>query len=147
MGKQDPGVQFRDKQLEEALAQRAPGLSLGQVAKIHLARTFEVYRRELAGLDFSEGEASLICDANNGTIWEAHTLALLWANVADAIRLNGLEEKWGVDGDALVRKLQGLTPGQGAAVVDACERFWARCDEVDVYDVGLVRRTMAGCRS
>lgn len=115
--------------------------SAGHIARRDLARYYELLGRELATVQFSAAEASLVCDANNGTWWdEGWSQALLWANTADAIRLNGLDAKWGLSeqqGAALVARLQSLSPGQGLAVIDAVERFWAGCPEATVESVGL----------
>lgn len=54
------------------------------------------------------------------------TIGMLWAEIADAVSLDGLDRKWQVDGAALVNKLQaGGMIGQ-AALVDASERWWNR---------------------
>ena len=69
-------------------------------------------------------EACLIVDSLNGSIMDANTAQVLWAGIADSIRLDGLDKKWDVDGPALVEKLQGLNVLQAMALVDAAERFW-----------------------
>ena len=114
----------------EMEANRGPGRPssnpLNQIARRDLERYYAMLAFELRTLALSEREACLVCDANNGTLWDLPELAcqstMLWANVADAIRINGLDEKWNaedafptgppVDGDQLVRKLQKMTPGQ-----------------------------------
>lgn len=98
--------------------------SVHEVAARDLRRYYHCLREELRSVLLTEAEASLICDCCNGTWWEAHTVPLLWANVADGVRLEALDQKWGVDGPALIAKLQGLTYGQTLALVDAVERFW-----------------------
>ncbi len=35
-----------------------------------------------------------------------------------------VDEKWEVDGKALVEKLRGLSDTQALALIDAAERFW-----------------------
>jgi hypothetical protein len=121
-------VQFRPgKPLAELLATRAtrdPGRSPGVVAKRDLLRYYLLLEIGLDGLGLTEAEACLICDALNGTWLEDPTIRLSWAEVADACRLDHLDEKWAVDGDALVAKLRALSLLQQYALADAVERFW-----------------------
>jgi hypothetical protein len=101
-----------------------------------------IYRQLLAiGLreaDWTQEEASLICDALNGTYLldvgfvcdkpgeESGPHSWRWwpANVEDAIRLERLDAKWGVDKQALLGKIKRLSALGLAAVADAAERFW-----------------------
>lgn len=102
---------------------------------------------------FSDAEVSLIVDVQNGTLNEPHTIALIWANVADAVELEDrLAEKHGVDGPLLVRKLRALTPFERTAVADAVERWWQSThddqqpeltDEQRHRLVGLIREDRA----
>jgi hypothetical protein len=75
---------------------------------------------------FSVPEWRLVCDALNGSMFRDRpdSLGFLWAQVADAITLNGADRKWEVDGPALVKRLRALTPGELIATVDVVERFW-----------------------
>ncbi len=100
------------------------GEQAGLVAKRDLERYYHLLDHELRRINLTEGEAMLLCDACNGLIFEPYSIPLLWANVDDAIRLDGLDAKWHVDGPELVAKLRALTRGQAFAVVDAIERFW-----------------------
>ena len=87
--------------------------------------------QELRTLTLTEAEACLICDACNGWWIEEHSASFLWANVADDVRLNGGDAKWGLSPEqaaALVQRLQQLTPGQVFALADAVERFWVSPD-------------------
>lgn len=129
-----------------ALDERSPGDGRSLVAKRDLERYYATLRAELAGVDLSEAEASAVVDAANGTLFDPPTARLLWAEVDDAVRLNGLDRKWAVDGRALVEKLRSLTASQTLAVADACERFWSAVgagEEVETASllrrVGLVR--------
>ncbi len=77
--------------------------------------------------DFTREEWCAIMDANNGTIPAYETtpetqLTLVWANLADS---EGMDEKWGVDCDDLVRRLRELSAPQSIAVVEAVYRFWS----------------------
>jgi len=116
-------------------------LSLG--ARELLERHLALIERELQEVSLSEAEASLLVDALNGILIEPHTAALLWANVAEAIRLEGLDRKWGVDGDALVAKLRGMCPGKLFAIGHAVETFWRSCSGRELREglraAGLLR--------
>ncbi|HHW15086.1 MAG TPA: hypothetical protein GXX28_09160 [Firmicutes bacterium] len=104
----------------------ARGENRSEVIHRDLARLYELYRHELAELAFTAGEAGLIVDVLNGTlITDASQARHLWAEVEDGIRLDHLDEKWSVDGPALIEKLRALRLGQCLAVIDAAERFWA----------------------
>jgi hypothetical protein len=134
-------VTFRGGSLLLEFAKRAdmqgdPGE--GRLAKRDLKRYYHALDQALAYVrgTLSEGEASAICDANNGTFWESWSFTMLWANVHDT---PGLGEKWGIDQAALIAKMQKWSLIQAMAVVDAVERFWIGCDsESTVFSVGLV---------
>ncbi|MEW8957836.1 MAG: hypothetical protein AB2448_01800 [Moorella sp. (in: firmicutes)] len=93
-----------------------------------LERLYTLYRRALAQVTLSVEEACLIVDALNGAKFEADTARLLWAEIEDACNLDHLDEKWQVDGQALVQKLRELNEIQALALVDAAERFWEASD-------------------
>lgn len=87
------------------------------------------YMHILAGsrLDLSDAELSLIRDANNGTVFTPARTGLpgLAYNVEDAIKLDNLDRKWGVDGAALVAKLRACTRAELACLVEDVERYWS----------------------
>lgn len=89
-----------------------------------LERYYTLLQRALKQVSFTVEEACLLADALNGILIDANTVQLLWANVSDAVSLDRLDQKWGVDGQALVEKLRGLNDIQAMAVADAVERFW-----------------------
>jgi len=93
-------------------------------AREALLRYHQVLADELARVDLSEAEWNLLRDALNGTWIDETSYRHLWMEIADAIRLDRLDEKWGVDGPALVEKLRGLCPGACMAVAHAVERWW-----------------------
>ena len=69
----------------------------------------------------------MVLDACNG--WWADPAAVinggLYLQVADAIQLDGLADKHGVDGGRLLDRLNISYAGE-VAIVDACERWWLR---------------------
>lgn len=106
-----------------------------------LSRLYTLYRRALQKLDFTESEAMLITEALNGTVHDANTAAMLWARVDDAIKLQNLDQTYGVDRETLMQKLKSLGDLEAMAVVDAVERYWNLQGEPGerLHKVGLVR--------
>jgi len=105
------------------------------VANRDLERLYTLYDRALRRTGLTLDEACLICDALNGSLYDARTSGLLPAGVRDAIQLDGLAEKWGVDGDALVQKLSALDEFSCMAIIDAAERVWADESERDFRQI------------
>lgn len=89
-----------------------------------LERLYTLYGRALRVVELSVSEAWFIVDMLNGTIMDANAAGLLWASAEDACALDGLDEKWKLDGKAFVQKLKNLSGIQAMALVDAAERFW-----------------------
>lgn len=103
----------------------------------------EFVRLALADLKLSRGEACAVCDANNGCFVSDGGWQHLWANVADAGRLEALGEKWDVDVEALAGKIRAADLGAQYALAVAVKRFWDRCrDDTDVVlqEIGLVAK-------
>ncbi len=118
-------IQFRaGDTLQLEIQARNEGHGPGPTARRDLERYYYMIRSSTP--TFSEAEARLLVDALSGIITEPHTAHLLWAVVDDAIRLGRLDEKWGVDGWALVQRLRNdLTPFEALAIADAVERVWS----------------------
>jgi hypothetical protein len=126
-----------------------PGLQDDLAAANRLRWRLDGALEELA---LPEPEASLICDAMNGTAEGVELAggsigpAWLYAEISDAIALAKLDKKWAVDGKALLRRLRALTPVQAAAVVEATRLFWRLTDvdtPVALRACGLVRNDSA----
>lgn len=90
------------------------------------------YPRALAEIRgrFTEPEARLMLDVMNGTMWigsEAPSLVgqRIAIEVADGCQLNGLDDKWHVDGTKMGATLGGLTSFQLVALELWCGEFWA----------------------
>lgn len=128
--RRQPPVAFRNREVEAELDRRVkfPADSRGIVASRDLERYYALLADAIRSVTLSEGEASLIVDACNGTIWDSVSVSLLWALVDDACSADNLDTKWGVNGAELVTKLRALSLAETIAVVDAAERFWARSD-------------------
>ena len=93
------------------------------IARRDLERYYKVLEQSLKQLEFTVAELRLMADVANGTLFEPHTVSLLWANVADSAE-EGYGQKWGVDIEVLVSKLRALSFAQTMALVDALERWW-----------------------
>ncbi|NPV72156.1 MAG: hypothetical protein HPY55_16240 [Firmicutes bacterium] len=102
-----------------------------EVIRRDLERLYRLYRYAIRQVSLSPEEACLIVDALNGALMDADSAPMLWAEVEDGIRLEGLDAKWGVDGQALIEKLRALDRLTCLALVDAAERFWHECPDED----------------
>lgn len=93
----------------------------------HLEALYRLSLRAAAQrLALSAAEARAILDACNGLHLLDELLGQhLRAEVQDAIELNGLDEKWQIDGKALVRRLRELPQPLTAAVESWTADFWA----------------------
>lgn len=112
----------------EIEARKEEGLmSMNRVIERDLERYYQLLRaaRVEGKRVLSPDEQALIADNLNGSIFDAFSIQLLPHHVADGINLEGLDEKWDVDGRALIEKLEAMSPITIAAIVDAAERFWA----------------------
>lgn len=82
----------------------------------------------LAG-KFTVAEACLLCDVLNGHLFSPQFFGagpqLLAAEVEDGCRLDGLGDKWSVDGAALAAKCASLSPWEAYAVMHLTRTFWA----------------------
>ena len=81
---------------------------------------------------FSQAEISLILDACNGWMMDVASPSYIWMEVADAIRLNGLDQKWEVANTVeLVLRLRQLSTLESIALADAITRWWQAVGEGD----------------
>jgi len=115
-----------------------------RITELHLRRYRNLLARGLAAIDLTRNEACLICDALNGTAIFEQEYMFIGAEVQDSIRLNHTDEKWSVDGPAIVRKLTAASPVTLCAIADAAERFWEhpeRDTDQLLREVGLLRET------
>lgn len=118
-------------ELDEALARNGGGRNRSHRINQIADRYAEMLRRTSLP-DMSEAEWSLLRDALNGVVHEpAAMIAHLAHGVADAIRLDGLDRKWGVDGAALVAKLEALDYAQEVRLLEDIEAWWSYQGEQD----------------
>lgn len=75
---------------------------------------------------FSVAEACLIVDVLNGTLYsgDGNPKAILYGNVEDGILLEDVDQKWGVDKDKLLEKINNLTEYQCYVVIANAFEFW-----------------------
>jgi hypothetical protein len=126
---------------------RRRGERRGSTAARDLRRYYALLAQCLAEVSLSEPEALLVCEALRGHAMDERSYDLLFGRVALAIAKGGLDRAQGVDGDALVRKLQALDRGQAMSVVDAVERLVLAPEGTGaerLRAVGLVRSPLPG---
>ena len=155
-----PGEQYAEKQrrlmedlrrryaaavsdvLREADITASPDSQSPREQALHLRRYRDLLARALAGITLTRGEAALICDVLNGTALLAQDYMFIPAEIEESIRLNHTDEKWDVDGSALVSQLRSASPTTLCAIADAAERFWehpSRETDQQLREVGLLR--------
>jgi hypothetical protein len=98
--------------------------SRSSVINRDLDRLYTLYSRALRRIGLTIDEACLIVDVLNGAIRDTRSALMFSFGVKDAIELDGLDEKWNVDGRALIEKLSTLDEISCMAIVDAAERYW-----------------------
>ena len=74
---------------------------------------------------FAPPEAALIYDALLDFKGHLHTIPYVWAEASEQIQAKSLDEKWGVDGSAIVERLRLLSHGERLRLVDVIEQ--AQC--------------------
>lgn len=112
--------------LKRALAGRPEDETMTTTINAIGDRYAEIVHRSMPR--FTTAEWCCIFDALNGTLMldRAEMLAITpVTKVGDHVKLNAADEKWGIDGSALVERLGQCTYCEAIAVVDAAERFWA----------------------
>ena len=87
----------------------------------------KIGRKELKNI-FTRNELMLIADVQNGyAIWGSPGIYLtggLAHNVSDGILLDKLNEKWEIDGNGLLEKLNNLSGAAMAALMDTVAQLW-----------------------
>ena len=125
------GIYLRPETEKELSAR---GENRSHVIARDLDRFYNLCRRAIREVPLSEKEACLIVDSLNGTVLDANTAQSLWFSIEDSINLDGLADKWGVDGASLVEKLKELNAFQAMAIADAAERFWQMSDRMGLEE-------------
>lgn len=94
-----------------------------------LDRLYTLYRRAVKEVPLTYAEACLLVDVLNGALMDANSAHLLWAEIEDGCRLDKIDQRWDIDGKALVEMLRSLSAFHCMALIDAAERFWNLPDE------------------
>lgn len=96
--------------------------------------TLQLWEAEtaLAGR-FTSGELCALLDMANGSFFSAAQTGpqYLALSIADGCALEGWDEKWGFDRDAMLAKVSGLTKAESAALHTWAKAFWERHVEED----------------
>ncbi|WP_194724058.1 hypothetical protein [Noviherbaspirillum malthae] len=113
-------------ELEEAIGKDAEITGLSHRINQIGDRYAQIMKSIDIGPRFSEAEWNLVRDSLNGTSHEpAAMIQAVWHGISDSIGLDQLDEKWEVDGPALLKKLQALSYVEQVALVEAVEQWWA----------------------
>lgn len=120
------------EELEEKLKFR--GKETSAIINRDMERLYALYLRSLRQVQLSPEEACLITDSLNGSLYDANSARMLWGGIQDSIELEGLAEKWVIDGPALVEKLKQLNEIQCMAIIDAAERYWEECPQENIRE-------------
>lgn len=103
------------------LPDRGQSARLGDIAD----RFAEITRRARIAQRFTQDELMALRDCCNGTWFQPAKLidGAVLANFADS-GPDGLYEKWNIDSEAVIAKLQGLSFSDQVALVEDIETFW-----------------------
>lgn len=87
--------------------------------------------------DLTQSEAKAILDVLNGTYWDATNVGMmtgggLTLEVSDAVTLNGLDKKWGLDAPTFLAKLEKMDRMTTLALMDWARLFWANHQNIDL---------------
>lgn len=110
----------------ESKSESFDGNISGTVEKL-VSRYTDLLRREAATLDgmFDDKEKGLMLDALNGTgFFDSFAIYMVAAEIQDAIIMDSLDTKWGVDKVVLNDKLNSLNNGQLHSLVDSVQMWW-----------------------
>ena len=97
--------------------------------------------------DFNRPEWCAIFDALNG-YWMEGRLGItgIPLQLSDAINMDGLDEKWGFDGKAFLKKLNALSSAGLVAVAEVSDEFWLNTErDIDEF-IANIQARKAQCR-
>jgi hypothetical protein len=136
----------QDLEIKAALTER--GEDSSGIELRDLKRYYSLLNYHLLELTLCPSEVHLVCDALKDYRVEddSEQARVIWKQVAAAIQRDQLDQKWKIDGSALIHKLQALNHLQFMALVDAVERFWIReksnlheSKETKLSRIGLIK--------
>lgn len=115
---------YADKEMQDFFSRRSYAPA-GRIAREMIKLMAISMREELNKLNLSLPEVKLVLDALNGLlITDPTQIKYLWVEIADAIKLDGLDKKWNVDGEELISKLRNAPLPALYALWDTAQRFW-----------------------
>ena len=81
-------------------------------------------------------EAKAILDVMNGYMCYAYILPyVVHGGIAlEVAETDGIGEKWGIDTQVLVKKLQNIEPLETIGLLEWAERFWQNCSSIEAED-------------
>lgn len=65
-----------------------------------------------------------LCDMLNSTVIDENSGQYLWADIAESGKLDGLAEKWELDGEQFSAQVRAMTPASVAQLLDVVSKFW-----------------------
>lgn len=100
----------------------------------------EMQRRDLIK-NFSENELKLILDASNGTLFDPVEVSVqnIHIGIEDAIEFDGLDVKWNVEGEQLIKKLSDIDYLTAMALIDFIEYFWHHHENLEFQPHKILR--------
>jgi hypothetical protein len=123
---EDTTLISQDSQLKAALLQR--GENTSAIGFRDLKRYYALLNYHLLEISLTASEASFLCDVLKDYRLEhdPEQAKTIWKQVKQGIQQDHLDQKWSVNGEGFIHKLQALTHLQLIALVDAVERYWIR---------------------
>lgn len=94
---------------------------------IAMRTAWEAHACSVRGKIFTRAELSLLCDIQNGTIFDPNLCASqrTWlASLEDADEFDKVGEKWNVDMPGLAKKIKSLSPPEIYFYREEIDRFW-----------------------
>jgi len=89
---------------------------------------------QTARAKLTQAEAKLLLDVQNSTFWDSSQI-MLWLHgglqhqVSDGIALDRLDQKWEIDGPAMLKKIEAMTELETVALLEWCRWMWRHCDD------------------
>lgn len=137
----------QDSELKSKLLQRGDNASA--VGLRDLKRYYALLNYHLLEISLTAGEANLICEALKIYRFEddPEQARTVWQQVDAAIQQNSLSQKWSVNLETFMHKLQGLNHLQVIALIDAVERYWVReqANPDELLETRLLRVDLLKC--
>jgi hypothetical protein len=123
---EDTTLVSQDSQLKVSLLQR--GEDTSAIGVRDLKRYYTLLNSHLLEISLTASEASFLCEILKNYRFEddPDQVKTIWKQIEQGIQQDRLDQKWSVNGEGFVHKLQTLTYLQLIALVDAVERYWIR---------------------